>query len=322
MIHRLSHAEVAVTDLERARHFYVDVLGLIVHDGDDQALWLRGSEEFDLWSLKLVLGDEAGLVTFGLRVDSEQALDDLAAQHAALGLPHRWRERGAEPGRGRTLRVRTPAGHVVDFQHEIDELPPPAPDDVRLPMRSSHALRGASPSRLDHVNLRVVDVPAAVAYWRDRLGFSISEMVQDDGRPRIVWMRRTPSSHDVAVGPAPVPGLHHVAYAMRDSHALVAAADVLSDAGYAGALEYGPGRHGATDAFFLYIKDPDGTRIELYAGDYLRDLDRPPIVWGAEQYAERGLLWWGQAPPASFREPTPLVERGALGEATLTGDAA
>ena len=180
-------------------------------------------------------------------------------------------------------------------------------------MRRSHLRRGVSPARLDHVNVRVTDVTQARGYWRDDLHFSVSEtVVEDDGAPRIVWLRRTLSSHDLAMGPDTVPGLHHVAFAMRDSQALVAAADVLSDAGFVESLEYGPGRHGVTDAFFLYIKDPDGNRIELYAGDYLRDLDRPPIVWSAQQYASRGLLWWGQAPPATFRASLPLLERGLV----------
>jgi catechol 2,3-dioxygenase len=232
-----------------------------------------------------------------------------------MGLPLLWRLAGAEPGRGRTLRVRTPAGHVVDFQHAIDEVPVHGLDGVHLPMRRSHLRRGVAPTRLDHVNVRVTDVTQARGYWRDELGFSVSEtVVEDDGTPRIVWLRRTQSSHDVAMGPDAVPGLHHVAFAMRDAQALVAAADVLSDAGLVQSLEYGPGRHGVTDAFFLYIKDPDGNRIELYAGDYLRDLDRPPIVWSTEQYAARGLLWWGHAPPPSFRTSLPLLERGLVPE--------
>ncbi len=119
VINRLSHVELAVTDLDRSRAFYVDVLGLTAYAETDDALYLRAPDEFDVWSLKLTLDHEPGLLTFGFRVGSEDALDELASIHAAS----RWLAPGNEPGRGRTLRVRTPSGHVVDFQHAIDEVP-------------------------------------------------------------------------------------------------------------------------------------------------------------------------------------------------------
>jgi catechol 2,3-dioxygenase len=77
-------------------------------------------------------------------------------------------------------------------------------------------------------------------------------------------------------------------------------------------IEYGPGRHGITDAQFLYVRDPDGNRIELYVGDYVRDLDRPPVDWTLAQYETIGLLWWGTQPPASFLLAGPVLERDPL----------
>jgi catechol 2,3-dioxygenase len=314
VINRLSHVEIAVTDLERAREFYVDVLGLTVYADTDESLYLRAPDEFDVWSLKLALDHEPGLLTFGFRVASEEALDALARRHGAP----RWLEAGTEPGRGRTLRVQTPSGHVVDFQHAIDEVPFHDAEGVHMPMRHLHTQRGVAPTRLDHINIRVPDIDAALAYWQGELDFSASELhVDPDGRPRRAWLRRAPFSHDVAMGVDAQLGFHHVAYAMRDSYALLRAADVLADAGRR-VIEYGPGRHGITDGQFLYIRDPDGNRIELYAGDYVRDLDRPPVLWSGSSYEDRGLLWWGQQPPASFLLAGPVLDRGlAAPERTL-----
>lgn len=311
MINRLSHVELAVTDLGRARAFYCDVLGLVPYVETPGALWLRAPEEFDVWSLKLTLDGEAGLLTFGFRVDGEAALDALAERHGRLGLPHRFLEE--EPGRGRTLRALAPSGHVVDFQHAVDEVALSGEDGVRMPMRNTHLTRGVAPARLDHINLRVPDIDRSLAYWRHELAFSVSELsVDDDGRPLRAWLRRAPFSHDVAMGRDAQRGFHHVAYAMRDAGALFRAADVLADAGYPHAIEYGPGRHGITDGHFLYVRDPDGSRVELYAGDYIRDLDRPPLVWHGDSYERRGLLWWGAQPPASFLLATPALDRGLL----------
>ena len=108
MINRLSHVEIAVTDLERSRDFYCDILGFVAFTESDGAVWLRAPEEFDVWSLKLTRDDEPGLLAFGFRVDGESRLDELAALHDRLGLAWRWRAAGEEPGRGRMLRALHP----------------------------------------------------------------------------------------------------------------------------------------------------------------------------------------------------------------------
>jgi catechol 2,3-dioxygenase len=312
MINRLSHVELAVTDLGAARDFYGGALGFHTHAETSRSLWLRAPDEFDVWSLKLTLDGERGLLSFGFRADSEDSLTLLADQHDELGLPARWLPAGTEPGRGRLLRVRTPGGHIVTFEHTIDEVALTGSGGPRLPMRDTHRRRGVGPTRLDHVNVRVGDLHAALGYWQGALGFSASEtQIDGDGRIQRAWLRRAPFSHDMAIGRDAQIGFHHVAYAMRDAAALLSAPDLLSDAGWP-VIEYGPGRHGITDAMFLYIRDPDGNRIELYAGDYVRDLDRPPLAWTIDEYQTRGLLWWGQQPPASFLLAGPVLERGRL----------
>jgi catechol 2,3-dioxygenase len=312
MINRLSHVEVAVTDLGRTRDFYCDTLGFIAFAQTDDALWLRAPQEFDVWSLKLTRDPDHGLLAFGFRVDADSRLDELAALHDRLGLPYRWRAAGEEPGRGRMLRVLTPSGHVVDFEHEIDEVPTRDEHGPHLPMRHTHTQRGVGLARLDHVNVRTAELPASLAYWQDELCFSASErQIDADGTVQRAWLRRAPFSHDMAIGRDTQIGFHHVAYTLRDPSAVIAAADLISDARLP-VIEYGPGRHGITDACFLYVRDPDGNRIELYAGDYVRDLDRPPVDWTLEEYQTTGLLWWGHQPPPSFIKAGPVLDRGLI----------
>jgi catechol 2,3-dioxygenase len=312
MINRLSHVEVAVTDLQRARAFYCDVLGFIAFAESSDALWLRAPEEFDVWSLKLTRDHQHGLLAFGFRVDTEERLDELAVLHDRLALPWTWRAGGEEPGRGRMLCVGTPGGHVVDFEHEVDEVATRDQHGPHLPMRHTNGRRGPGLARLDHVNVRTAALPAALAYWQVQLGFSASErQIDAHGEVQRAWLRRAPTSHDMAIGRDERVGFHHVAYTLCDTQAIVAAADLVSDAGLP-VIEYGPGRHGITDACFLYIRDPDGNRIELYTGDYVRDLDRPPIDWTLEEYQTTGLLWWGQQPPASFLKAGPVLDRGLV----------
>ena len=45
---RCAYMEIVVTDLEASRKFYVDTLGLVVTEEDDNAIYLRTYEEFIL----------------------------------------------------------------------------------------------------------------------------------------------------------------------------------------------------------------------------------------------------------------------------------
>jgi catechol 2,3-dioxygenase len=82
-------------------------------------------------------------------------------------------------------------------------------------------------------------------------------------------------------------------------------------------IERGPGRHGLSNAFFLYLRDPDGNRIELYTGDYLiADPDWPPIRWRLDD-PQRATLW-GHAAPASWFDEASQVESINDGEFLAT----
>ena len=83
----------------------------------------------------------------------------------------------------------------------------------------------------------------------------------------------------------------------------------MSTTGYLKNMERGPGRHGISNAFFLYVRDPDGHRIEIYTSDYLSvDPDLEPIAWKLKD-PQRQTLWGAPAPKSWFEE-------GSLFEAT------
>jgi catechol 2,3-dioxygenase len=303
MIIRLAHAELAVDDLGAARAFYVDVLGFTVAIEEGPHLYLRGSDEWDVWSLALTAGERPGLLHLGFRVESPQALEQIRALHNRLGLPVEERRRGSEPHQGPALRTRTPDGHPVEFFHELSERETQTGTEaVRLPMRTTHQQHGLPPVQLDHVNLRVTDPDTALGYWRDQLGFSVSERFEGpDGSTEIAWTRRRRQSHEIALGRFPRAGFHHVAYTVGDSAKIVHVADVVADAGFYEQIEFGPVRHGVSNALAIYVRDPAGNRLEFFAGHaFDRDLDRPPVTWPHETYWRQGLVWWGAKPPASF----------------------
>ena len=314
MILRLAHLVLAVEDLDASREFYVDLLGFQEHQTAGDTLYLRASEEFETWSLALVERGGPGILHSAFRVSSPADLDELERLHGRLGAETSRAPSGVEPGQGPALRVLTPDGHAIEFVHQLDEIEPYDEDGrLRLPMRRSNTVGGVPPARLDHVSLRVASVPESLPYWADQLGFSISELWLGEGDvPHVAWVRRTTTTHDVALGTNGVPAFHHFAYTVSDPNMLLRAADLLGDSRAPERIEWGPGRHGATNAFAMYIRDPSGNRLELFNGDYVRDLDRPPLRWRPADYVIQGHSWWGFPPPPSFAESNPLLYEGWL----------
>src|SRR5699024_3775760 len=91
-----------------------------------------------------------------------------------------------------------------------------------------------------------------------------------------------------------------------DRMSLIHACDVLAAMGMAEQIERRPGRHGLSNAFFFYLRDPDGHRIELYNGDYLTsDPDFKPIRWDVND-PTRQTFWGHEAPDRWFAEATPV----------------
>ena len=76
--------------------------------------------------------------------------------------------------------------------------------------------------------------------------------------------------------------------------------DLMATTGWVANIERGPGRHGISNAFFLYILDPDGHRIAIYCSDYQTvDPDLEPIKWDLKD-PQRQTLWGAPAPKSWF----------------------
>jgi len=317
-ITRAAHAEFRVTDLGRARAFYVDALGLVETDRDADRLYLGGMEERDKYSLVLRRADGPGLGHLAFRVAAPEDLEALARLHAEHGLPARWVEPGqAERGQGRALRVQDPGGLPIEFFHEIEQ---------REWLRQRFAeYRGANILRLDHFNCQVPDVQTAYDWWTEHLGFHVSEYTVADPSPGepdrlwAAWLHRKQNVHDLALMNGIGPRLHHVGLWLQDTHSVLRACDILASLGLGDALERGPGRHGLSNAFFLYLRDPDLNRIELYTNDYLiPDPDFQPVRWTLSD--PRRATFWGHVPPRSWFDEASLVEDVRTGQLLPTSE--
>lgn len=303
---RLSHVELVVRDLAVSRAFYADTLGLQVTHEDGKTLCLRAMEERGHHCIVLRKGDEPTANVLGFKVYSEGCLDKCERFFAGKGLPVSWVER---PHQGRTLRTADPFGVPLEFYHRMDKLPP---------IHQHYKLyRGVRPLRIDHFNCFSTDVDASVAFYNE-IGFRVTEYTEDEATKRLwaAWMHRKGGVHDMAFTNGRGPRLHHVAFWVPTPLAIIDLLDLMSTTGYLANIERGPGRHGISNAFFLYVRDPDGHRIEIYCSDYLTvDPDLEPIKWDLKD-PQRQTLWGAPAPKSWFEEGTAFAGV-AIGEPTL-----
>jgi catechol 2,3-dioxygenase len=304
---RASHVEFGVRDLGRSRAFYVDCLGYLVSDESRDALYLRAVEERNHHSIVLRRTDAPYVPALGFKVASEDDLDRAAAWFARRQLPVSSPD---VPFQGRTLRTADPHGMPLDFYFRMDQAP------SMLQRYAAH--QGARIQRIDHINCFTPDVQASYDFYTE-LGFRLTEYTETDGGDAklwAVWMHRKGNVHDLAFTNGRGPRLHHIGVWTAGALDILHICDVMATSGYLANMERGPGRHGISNAFFLYVRDPDGHRVELFTSDYLTvDPDLEPIRWSLTDPQRQTL--WGQPAPKSWFEEGSLFGGVAVREPAL-----
>jgi len=130
-------------------------------------------------------------------------------------------------------------------------------------------------SRVDigHVPLKVSDIDRSLAFYRDILGFDVTQRLGDQaafisaGGYHHHLGLNTWESRGASPPPAGTTGLYHVAIRYPDRRAL---GDALRRLGEASWPIDGAADHGVSEA--IYLRDPDENGIELYR-------DRPEDEW-------------------------------------------
>jgi len=126
---------------------------------------------------------------------------------------------------------------------------------------------------IGHVHLKVADLDRAIAFYRDVLGFELTQRMADQA----AFLSAGGYHHHIGLntweskGGSPPPrgatGLYHVAIRYPSRAAL---ADALKRLVEARVPISGASDHGVSEA--IYLNDPDGNGIELYR-------DRPREEW-------------------------------------------
>jgi catechol 2,3-dioxygenase len=128
-------------------------------------------------------------------------------------------------------------------------------------------------TRIGHVHLKVANIERALGFYRDLLGFEVTQWYGEDavflsagGYHHHIGLN-TWGGRDVPPAPRNTAGLFHLAILYPERRELARMLKRFLDMGYP--LD-GASDHGVSEA--LYLRDPDDNGVELY-------WDRPREEW-------------------------------------------
>lgn len=178
---------------------------------------------------------------------------------------------------GPALAFRDPDGNLTVFT------PPVKPHEA--------ASDAPSPATSQHFALRTTRVAEMQAFYRDRLGFVVSDEVKDDtGTLRACFLRTDRLHHAMALFGAPITCFDHQSFETPGWDDMKRWGDHM--AALKVPIVWGIGRHGPGNDVFFMVRDPDNNLAEISAEIETCAPDRPTGQWPHE---ERTLNLWGKA---------------------------
>ncbi|WP_030599230.1 VOC family protein [Streptomyces fulvoviolaceus] len=295
-LHRLSSIVMGVPNTTQTSAYYTD-FGLT--PGSDGWFSTRDGGR----QLRVVHTPTRRLVEIVIGVDTPDDLAEVAARLDRLGI-HSQQEAGTLIAYEKITGVR--AVLRVEPRVTQPETPPtPYNGPGRTERRGTRApgtLREGpvQPRKLGHAVLGTTDFEATTGFFRDGLGFKVSDLMGDVG----AFLRCSTDHHNVLVLSAPVAFLHHTSWQVDDVDEVGRGAKAMLE-DHPERHVWGLGRHHAGSNFFWYLKDPAGNFSEYYSDlDCILDdqLWKPEVFEGA-----KGLFNWGPPPPPSFIKPDDLA---------------
>ena len=242
---KLGYVAINVTDIERSRRFYENVLGLeYVETGPDGDVRFRCSD--DHCNIVLHQNDTPGvrLVGFMLEGDEQFAavrkrMEECGIACEAIG-PQECADRGLASG----LRIAEP-----NLNAAFEFYPPPPLD--------AEASFTATVAKIQHIGHVVAGTPRYHEII-NVLNFASSDEI--DGTIRFFRLFPNPYHHGMRVGIGPRNSLHHLNFMVSEIDGIGAALNRFKR--HNAPVVFGPRRHIASNSVFLYFLDPDELTLE------------------------------------------------------------
>lgn len=296
-LHRLDHVALRVADLDEAARRWALQFGLTERsraatrvalscDDEPLALELLATREIGASRSPKAIGASRlpGFDHVGWELARGCGLDDAAAHLAAQGVDC---ARGRDEAGRDCLLLEDVEGNALQL------LPYREPESRLTPFaRPAGELPLGHPRKLGHVNFLTARIHDQVAFYRDALGFRMTDWLGDGG----AWLHCNADHHGMALVDKGVSHFHHLAFDVVDIGQMRAALDHLGRHGRW--LGWGPTRHGVGGNVASYVRIvEEECFVELYCDMEILGPDHEPRVWPDDRYSSNT---WGPLPPRSY----------------------
>lgn len=280
---RPGHIQLRVLDMKASLNHYVENMGMLETDRDDQGrVYLKGWDEHDWYSVILREADEPGMDFMAFKVDTVENLKEYEKSLREHGCQVETIAAGDLKRCGERIQFDSPTGHLFELFVEKEKIgngvgalnPDPWPEN----------LKGMKVHRFDHALLYGDDLDGSVDLFTKVLGFQETEIVMaGDGETKIgTFLTCGMKAHDIAFIRHEEKGkLHHASFLLRSWEEVLHAADIIGMKKIP--IDIGPTRHGITRGRTIYFFDPSGNRNETFCDSYDWYPDNPVITWTEEE---------------------------------------
>lgn len=250
---KLGYVGLNVTDIDRARRFYEEMVGLqLVETRSDGTVLLRCSDDYH--SVSLRAAPTPGFRHVGLMLESDQQYEVLRQRLDQHQISHEQLSEAECEER----RVQSAWRIAEPHMHAAFEFYRPRPQDAGVVYRPTVA----KIQRIGHVVFGTPHYQETLTLLREVLNFAQS----DDIESTITFFRAFPNPyhHGIGVGRAPRNLLHHLNFMVSEIDDIGTALNRFKR--HQVPVVFGPGRHIASNSVFLYYLEPDQMTLEYSFG--------------------------------------------------------
>ena len=274
----IRYCRLGTRDLSAAEWFATQILGLEVADRTKRALFFKSDDRDH--TLCYFHGEPEDQTT-AFEVGTSEDLD--AAANALESAGHKV-ERGTA-AQCEQRRVRDCLGFSDPSGNKIELVLRPAHSARRY-----HGTRDAGVTGFSHVGLFSTNPARDEFFWTTVFNARVSDRLGD-----APLMRINPCHHTIAILPRTKPGIHHINHQVESTDDVQRSNALLNEQRIP--IVFGPGRHPASSAQFLYFTGPDEVTYEYSVGVRNIFADDEPIYRERQLEANaRGACQWGAQP--------------------------
>ncbi|MGD0525152.1 MAG: VOC family protein [Polyangiaceae bacterium] len=289
---RLGYLGFEVRSLAAWEPFAIDVLGLQLGARGEGTLDLRCDERAKRFFLTEGPADDVAV--FGWEVDDAPALDAVAAhlRGAGVDVTEGTDEEARRRGVSRLVKLRDPSGHPLEIAHGAESAATPF---VSKQVVSSFVTGSQG---LGHVVISASDQERSMAFYRDLLGFRLSDRIACDifgYAVDITFFHGGPRHHSVAIGGPQKKRVHHFMLEVASMDDVGLAFDRALRGGVR--ITQTLGRHPNDRMFSFYARTPSGFHFEYGWGG--RTVD--DATWKPTTYDH--ISEWGHQAPEQLAPP-------------------